>query len=472
MSIDAPPTAEPEAAQAASSAGAVPPKAPPTTGEHPSPGGWFGWWRAIPLYLRILAGVVLGVIVGVVLRELDPVALRINPNLHDVLRPLEWAKALAIPSQLVLRLLGALAAPLILLAVVQALMNANFPRGSAPRLLGLLVLNTLVAIFIGLAVANVVRPGKWTDQGRLMQEAKEEVKAGIFQQFLDNVPKSVLGPLGDGGKVISVILLAIAFGIALRRLKTVKIATVADLVDVGFRTLIVMLHWIIEVIPLAVFGIVASIIATRGFGAFIGLGAFIIAVLIALALQMVYYLVRIWFGSWVRPLDALRGVRDALVMAFSTASSTATMPVTYACLREKVGLRERSASLGALVGANFNNDGTALYEAMAALFISQLIGIELTLTQQFLVVLTSVAASVGAAGIPEAGIVTMTLVFNAVDLPVSYIPILLTVDWFLDRCRTAVNVMGDVNVSCILDGREREPPHPPDADDVALAEIA
>jgi Na+/H+-dicarboxylate symporter len=475
MSIDAPPTAEPEAApaaQAASSAGAVPPKAPPTTGEHPSPGGWFGWWRAIPLYLRILGGVVLGVIVGVALRELDPVALRIQPNLPDALRPLEWAKALAIPSQLVLRLLGALAAPLILLAVVQALMNANFPRGSAPRLLGLLVLNTLVAIFIGLFVANVIRPGSWTDQGRLIEEAKQEVQSGIVHQFLDNVPRSILGPLGDGGKVISVILLAMAFGIALRRLKAEKIATVADLVDVGFRTLIVMLHWIIEVIPLAVFGIVASIVATRGFGAFIGLGAFIIAVLIALALQMVYYLVRIWFGSWVKPLDALFGVRDALVMAFSTASSTATMPVTYACLREKVGLRERSASLGALVGANFNNDGTALYEAMAALFISQLIGVELTLTQQFLVVLTSVAASVGAAGIPEAGLVTMTLVFNAVDLPLTFIPILFTVDWFLDRCRTAINVMGDVNVSCLLDGREREAPHPPDADDEALAEIA
>jgi Na+/H+-dicarboxylate symporter len=159
----------------------------------------------------------------------------------------------------------------------------------------------------------------------------------------------------------------------------------------------------------------------------------------------------------------LRGMRDALVMAFSTASSTATMPVTYACLRQKVGLRERSASLGALVGANFNNDGTALYEAMAALFISQMLARQypeqfhvLTPMEQLMVVLMSIVASVGAAGIPEAGIVTMTLVFNAVKLPVEYIPILLTVDWFLDRCRTAVNVLGDVNVSCMLDGHERE----------------
>jgi len=126
-------------------------------------------------------------------------------------------------------------------------------------------------------------------------------------------------------------------------------------------------------------------------------------------------------------------------------------------LRDNVKLREESASLGALVGANFNNDGTALYEAVSALFIAQMLGMELTLTQQLMVVLTSIAASVGAAGIPEAGLVTMTLVFKAVGLPVEYIAILLTVDWFLDRCRTTVNVMGDINVSCLLDGKTPNP---------------
>jgi Na+/H+-dicarboxylate symporter len=146
-------------------------------------------------------------------------------------------------------------------------------------------------------------------------------------------------------------------------------------------------------------------------------------------------------------------MRDALTMAFSTASSTATMPVTYECLTKNVGLRDKSASMGALVGANFNNDGTALYEAMSALFIAQLLGQSLSLVQQLLIVLTAIIASVGAAGIPEAGLVTMTLVFKAVGLPIEYIPLLLTVDWFLDRCRTTINVLGDVNVSCLLDGK-------------------
>ena len=144
------------------------------------------------------------------------------------------------------------------------------------------------------------------------------------------------------------------------------------------------------------------------------------------------------------------------MMAFSTASSTATMPVTYACLTEKVGVREESASMGALVGANFNNDGTALYEAMAALFIAQMIGQDLSTTQQLIIILTSIIASVGAAGIPEAGLVTMTLVFTAVGLPVEYIALLLAVDWFLDRCRTTINVLGDVNISCLLDGRTKQ----------------
>ena len=229
--------------------------------------------------------------------------------------------------------------------------------------------------------------------------------------------------------------------------------SVQDLVEVGFQTVLRVLFWIIEIVPLGVFGIIASIVGTKGFGDFIALGYFVIAVVLALLLQAIWYLTRIRIKSWVRPRHLLRGMRDALVMAFSTASSAATMPLTYACLKDRVGLREQSASLGALVGANFNNDGTALYEAMAALFIAQMLGLDLSLQQQVLVVLTSMAASVGAAGIPEAGLVTMTLVFKAVGLPVEYIAILLVVDWFLDRCRTTINVLGDVNVSCILDGK-------------------
>jgi DAACS family dicarboxylate/amino acid:cation (Na+ or H+) symporter len=401
-----------------------------------TPGIWQRWHNW-PLYLRIVGAVALGVVVGLLL------GVR--------------ADFLQIPSRLVLRVLGALAPPLVLLAIVQALMRAEIAGSKAARLVGLLVLNTLVAICIGLLVANVVQPGRWVDAQPPAPVAKSAQTVDPLSQFLDNVPKSIFGPLSDGGSVLSVIFLAVSFGMALRRLRHHQLNTVDDLVAVALSSLVIILGWIIDVIPLAVFGIVASIIGVKGFGDFVALGGFVVAVLIALALQATYYLLRIKFGSWVRPIDLLRGTRDALVMAFSTGSSTATMPVTYACLREKVGIREESASMGALVGANFNNDGTALYEAMSALFVAQLIGQHLTIGQQFMVVVTSVVASVGAAGIPEAGLVTMTLVFKAVGLPIEYIAMLLTVDWFLDRARTAINVMGDLNVSCLLDGKTPPP---------------
>jgi DAACS family dicarboxylate/amino acid:cation (Na+ or H+) symporter len=356
---------------------------------------------------------------------------------------------------LVLRVLGALAPPLILLAIVQALMRAQIAGRQAFRLVTLLLLNTLVAILIGLTVANLVQPGKWSQLSARTPQAAAKAGPDPLAQFLDNVPKSLLGPFGDDGKVMSVIFLAVALGIALRRVRHHQVNTVDDLVHVALNSLITVLHWIIDVVPLAVFGIVASIVGVHGFGDFLALGGFVVAVLIALVLQATYYLLRVRLGSWVRPFDLLRGTRDALLMAFSTSSSTVTMPVTYACLRENVGVREESASMGALVGANFNNDGTALYEAMSALFVSQLIGMQLSIGQQLMVVVTSVVASVGAAGIPEAGLVTMTVVFKAVGLPTEYIAMLLTVDWFLDRCRTTINVMGDLNVSCLLDGKVR-----------------
>jgi DAACS family dicarboxylate/amino acid:cation (Na+ or H+) symporter len=387
------------------------------------------------------------------------------------LGPKSLATALIVPSRIILRLLGALAAPLVLLAVVQALMQAEIPAGNGARLVWLLFLNTLVAILIGLSVANLIQPGRRTHLALRPDKPVEALRTNPIEQILENIPRSVLGPFTDQGKITSVILMALAVGIAVRRLPPPRLALMAELVGTSFELLIVLLHWVIELIPLAVLGIVAHIVATQGFGTFVGLGMFVVSVLVGLGLHLGWYLTRIAWFSWVRPWDVLRGMRDALVMAFSTASSTATMPVTYACLREKVGLREQSASLGALVGANFNNDGTALYQAMAALFVAQLTGHELSVVDQLLVVLTAIAASVGAAGIPEAGIVTMTLIFNAVGLDTSYIPLLLTVDWFLDRCRTTINVMGDVNVSCLLDGRTPHP-HVPTLQDQELAELA
>lgn len=408
------------------------------------------WWQRIPLTLQILLALVAAISVGIALGAGNP-----NPS-NAVL-----INNLAIPAELVLKALRALATPLIFAAVLHTLMTTNIPGTAGRRLAVLLLTNTTVAILIGLLVANVLRPGTWGNATTPTSTAIPTQSIDPWGIIKDAVPEAVLKPLVDNN-VIQLIVIALSFGIVLRGLKSEQIAQgkngyqpIEDVIGILFEAVARILNWVIALVPFAVFGIVSKTIAMQGFAPFKSLGAFILAVLLALVLQGCYYLTRVKFGSWVHPLKFLAGGSDAFLTAFSTSSSAAAMPVTFEVLQTKVGLRESSAALGALVGANFNNDGTALYEAMSALYISQLIGQHLSLTQQLIVILTSIFASVGAANIPNAGLVTMTLVFTSVGLPTQYIALLVTVDWFLDRCRTAINVMGDMTVSALLDGKKQ-----------------
>lgn len=424
-------------------------------------------WHALPLYSRIMGALALGVIAGLWLHE--------------------RAESFRMMSDLILRLLRALVTPLIFVAVVHSLLQAQAGGKMARKMAFLLATNTLVAIAIGLIVANVIQPGHWAklaqpktaatmptiDPNRnfdaaveqslkRLEEKNKDKPLDPLSELVSKIPDSIVGSFTAGKDVISVIIIAVAFGISLRIVRTRHVAagrtgylTVENVIETVFECLMVALHWIIDLVPFAVFAVVARVIGTQGFSPFISLGAFVVSVLVALILQVGFYLTRVSLSSWIRPGRFLKGGADALMTAFATASSTATMPITYTCLREKVGLREEPASMGALVGSNFNNDGTALYEAMAPLFIAQAIGIPIALPRQIVVAFMAVVASVGAPGIPEAGLVTMLLVFTTVGLPVEYVPLLLTVDWFLDRCRTAVNVMGDMTVACCLEGKSQ-----------------
>ncbi|MBC7823391.1 MAG: dicarboxylate/amino acid:cation symporter [Candidatus Parcubacteria bacterium] len=405
--------------------------------------------KTVPLYVQILVALILAIVVGVLFGAGNP-----DPSNKAIINNL------AVPCDLILKALRALATPLILMAVLHTFMTANIPGRSGRKLTVLLLTNTTVAIVIGLLVANVIRPGTWGQINKPAGEIAGGVTVDPWSLVQTSVPDAVLKPLVDNN-VIQLIVIALTFGIALRALKSEQIKQgksdykpLEQVITFLYEAIIHVLTWVIVLIPLAVFGIVARTIALEGFAPFKSLGAFILAVLLALFLQACYYLTRVKLGSWVSPARFLSGGSDAFFTAFSTSSSTVTMPITFEALQTKVGLRESSASLGALVGSNFNNDGTALYEAMAALFIAQVIGQNLPFPQQIIVILTSIFASVGAAGIPNAGLVTMTLVFSSVGLPTQYIAILVTVDWFLDRCRTAINVMGDMTVSCLLDGKQ------------------
>ncbi|GAB1539550.1 dicarboxylate/amino acid:cation symporter [Scytonema sp. NUACC21] len=407
------------------------------------------WWQRIPLTVQIIIALILAVALGIALGAGNP-----SPTNKA------FIETLAIPAEMVLKALRALATPLILMAVLHTFMTTHIPGRAGRRLAVLLFVNTTVAIFIGLVVANLMRPGSW---GSLASPGTTEIAKRNFDPWgllKDAVPQAILSPLVDNN-VIQLIVVALTFGIVLRAIKSEQVTAhkrgyqpIEDTISVLFEAIIRVLHWVISLVPLAVFGIVAKTVAEKGFEPFKSLAAFVITVLVGLGLQACYYLMRVKFGSWVNPVNFLRGGTDAFLTAFSTDSSVATMPITFDILQQKIGLRESSASLGALVGSNFNNDGTALYEAMSALFISQVIGQNLNLAQQLVVVLTSIFASVGAAGIPEAGLVTMTLVFSSVGLPTEYIALLVTVDWFLDRCRTVINVMGDMTVSALVDGKK------------------
>jgi Na+/H+-dicarboxylate symporter len=423
---------------------------------------FFSLWQKTPLFVRIIFALILGLITGFAV----------------------GAKATGLKeiSGLILTLLKMLATPLILLAILNAILKAAVDGKVARKLAFFLFTNTMAAICIGLLVANIVRPGTWgaslpAPTAQVATEAAEKKPYDPVEDIKTKIPTNIIKPLYDDN-VIAVIILGLMFGIALRHVREEQLAkgengylAVENFLDTIFSAIMVALHWVIQLVPIAVFCVVASVIGQHGISAFHSLFGFIVAVLLALFLQACFYLTRVRLGSWVSPLQLLRGGKDALLTAFSTASSTATMPLTYQALKDpaRIGVRERSASLGALVGGNFNNDGTALYEAMAPLFIAQAVpGLSLSFPQQIIVAFMAVIASVGAAGIPEAGLVTMLLVFKSVNLPIEYVLLLLPVDWFLDRARTAINVMGDMTVACLIDGKT--PPEPGAEEAAALAE--
>lgn len=402
------------------------------------------WYRRIPLYLKIVIALILGAILGVFGKQIGIDATKIK-----------WI------SELVLRMLRLLATPLIFSAVLGSIIGASVSGKKAGRLMWLLMSNSVIAILIGLLVANTLRPGDHF-HSFTRDASKVEGKAAynIWTHLFDSIPTDFITPFVKND-IISVIILAIAIGFAMRILVhstnpdlSRSIKALQNVMNAIFQIMITVLKWVFELVPFAVFAVVAAVVADKGLGSLLSMYYWVLSVIAALALMMVFYLVRLMIQSKIKPIQFLRGGSDAFAMAFSTASSAATLPITYRCATEKLGVREDSANLGIMVGGTFNHDGTALYEAMAALFVAQGLGYHLGLGQQVVVVLMAIIASVGAAGIPEAGLVTMIAVFKAVDLPIECIPILLTVDWFLDRCRTTINVMGDMASTCILDGKD------------------
>jgi DAACS family dicarboxylate/amino acid:cation (Na+ or H+) symporter len=226
---------------------------------------------------------------------------------------------------------------------------------------------------------------------------------------------------------------------------------VGDLLTIGFELLMKVLLWVVALSPLAVFGIVASVVGRQEAMAVLqSLVWLIVVVALGLALQVTWYLLQMLIFAGMSPFRFLGGALDVMANTFTTSSTAATIPITLRSLA-RLGISRRSSQLTACIGTNFNNDGTALYMATAVLFIAQAIGLDLSLGDQLMIMLTTLIASVGAGGIPSGSFVTMPLIFAAVRMPVDKIPILLTIDWLLDRLRTTSNVLGDMAVAVLLD---------------------
>lgn len=423
----------------------------------------------VPLYARVLIGVVLGTALGAIFRQEAWLFGYSNADLGPV-------------GMLAIRLLKALATPLIFVAIVDAFLQTHLSGRSGARLLLTCALNVSVAMILGLTILNLWQPGaSWSGHIDALGLSVGGKAASAVNATLDPlknlagfIPESVLEPFTKNA-VISVVLLAVLTGAALRKVRgdpslptspggggdgAPGMAVVASAIDVGTRTLSAMLLRVAGWMPVAVTLIVADVVGKAGIEVFKVLWIFLVTMLAGLLIHaLVYYPLLGWVVGRVHPVRFLRGGLDAIVTALSCNSSLATMPVTLRCLRA-LGVRDTSARLSACVGTNFNNDGVMLYEAMATLFLCQALGYALPLSTQITVVLGSIMAGVGIAGVPEAGLVILPLVLSVAGVPEAAvavaIPLIVPVDWIIARVRSGVNVMADMVVAIVLDRFEED----------------
>lgn len=411
--------------------------------------------RRFPLSLQVVLAVVAGSAFGALFGS-DPIAFGLS---NEVLGEL---------GLLVVRVLKALAVPLVLFAVVDGLVSTRLSSKGGLKLLTICGVNALVALTIGLGLMNLLEPGKESRErfsaflatsGAPPPSAVPADALSPLKAVQSYVPESLVKPFLEGS-VIPVVLLALLVGLALRKLEGQEgIATVTGFVRGALKLFTTMLEWVVHAVPFALFGLVAQVVGRAGLSVFAALAPFVGVVLLGFLLHGVgYYLLAGWALGGRRPGELLAGASDAVLTGIAANSSLAAMPVTLRCLTGKLGVSPAASRLAACIGTNLNNDGITLYEAMAVLFVAQALGLDLSLAQQAGVMAAAVMAGVGIAGIPEAGLVMLPLVLGSIGLSPTTAALamafVLPVDWLLARCRTAMNVMSDTLVAVLLDAGE------------------
>ena len=395
------------------------------------------------------------------------------------------ASSFAIGGELFLRSLKMIVVPLVFTSVMCGVLGLGDVRqlgkpGAAAVIY--YTATTFLAVIVGLIVVNIVQPGEGFDQGVLAASADEQsagpvvrdaiaaatgLEAGQVAQAIPDLPAVdeepniwviienlalmlVADNLIDAAattQLLPIIVFAIAFAALLTTMPD-QTRTIISLITEGNEALLRFVMLLMKIAPIGIFCLVtARFGAAQAEGKFLTelqqIGWYFATVLIGLSLHALITLPLIyWVVTRQNPFKYIAAMAQAILTAFSTASSSATLPVTLECTTA-AGVPKRSSEFVVPLGATINMDGTALYEAAAAIFIAQAVGMDLSLGQQAIVAMTATLAAIGAAGIPEAGLFTMLIVLNAVGLPLQYIGLIVSVDWLLDRFRTAVNVLGD-----------------------------
>lgn len=410
-------------------------------------------WIRTRLWAQVLVGMVLGFGVGTLL---GPDVGWLHPDTADIV-----AAWLSLPGQIFLGLIAMVLVPLIFSSIVGGLTGARSAgelRSVGGRLAIFILLTTTAAAWIGVVLA------RWLVPGRKIAGPTEQVALPAGSPPLDGsrAPEMIAGILPTNptasivqGDLLAVVVLAVLVGLAAIQVSRTKVAPFLALLDALLSLSMTIVKWAMFLAPFAVFGMMAQLVMQVGLSTIGGMWIYVVTVLLGLALLLVLYLVLVAALARMNPLDFLRTASGTLLLAFSSSSSSAVMPMTMATAK-RLGAAESTANLVVPLGATMNMAGTALYQSVAILFLAQMAGIELGTGQIVLITTTLVASSIGAPGTPGVSIAILLSVAAGFGIPTEGMVIILGIDRLLDMSRTAVNVTGDLVATLLLDPSRAE----------------
>ena len=398
---------------------------------------------------------VLGIVLGIVMIQVE--------GGKDIIQ--DWVKPFG---TIFINSLKLIAVPLILGSLIKGvsdLKDISKLSKMGSRTIGLYLITTVVAVSIGLLLVNVIKPGSSiTEETRLelvsnysgdaakySEEAFKQKENGPLQALIDIVPENIFGAASENKNMLQIIFFAIFFGIGLILIPDDKSEPVKKFFD-GFNEVILkMIDLIMLAAPFGVFALLAALVAeSPSVDLFKALVWYAFTVVIGLLLMVGFYLLMVWIFTKKSPSTFIKGISPAQLLAFSTSSSAATLPVTMERVTEHLGVDEEVSSFVLPIGATINMDGTSLYQAVAAVFIAQAFGMDLSLSVQLGIIVTATLASIGSAAVPGAGMVMLVIVLGQAGIPEAGLALIFAIDRPLDMCRTTVNITGDASVSMLI----------------------